>query len=168
MRENQHVEWKETWRDEHLRWVCAFANAEGGVLEIGRNNRGVAFALAAGSGGKAGRARVETPVETLVETQEKIIALMARHPAMRLAEIALAIVKSASALERASARLVAEGRGEQVGALSNVDACVSARKAHRARTHALTVNRPAIDRRFVEIDRYAVPFGPARMRWPKS
>lgn len=41
MREHQHVEWKETWRDEHLRWICAFANAEGGVLEIGRNNRGV-------------------------------------------------------------------------------------------------------------------------------
>ena len=41
MKENQHVEWKETWRDEYLRWVCAFANAEGGVLEIGRNNRGV-------------------------------------------------------------------------------------------------------------------------------
>ena len=40
MKENQHVEWKETWRDEYLRWVCAFATAEGGVLEIGRNNRG--------------------------------------------------------------------------------------------------------------------------------
>lgn len=45
MKENQHVEWKETWRDEHLRWVCAFANAEGGVLEIGRNNRGVAVGV---------------------------------------------------------------------------------------------------------------------------
>ena len=45
MKENQHVEWKETWRDEYLRWVCAFANAEGGVLEIGRNNRGVAVGV---------------------------------------------------------------------------------------------------------------------------
>ena len=41
MKENQHAEWKETWRDEYLRWICGFANAEGGVLEIGRNNRGV-------------------------------------------------------------------------------------------------------------------------------
>ena len=41
MKENQHAEWKETWRDEYLRWICGFANAEGGVLEIGRNNRGM-------------------------------------------------------------------------------------------------------------------------------
>ncbi len=41
MKESQHIEWKETWRDEYLRWVCGFSNAEGGVLEIGRNNRGV-------------------------------------------------------------------------------------------------------------------------------
>lgn len=40
MRENQHIEWKESWRDEHLRWVCGFANAEGGVLVIGRDNKG--------------------------------------------------------------------------------------------------------------------------------
>ena len=38
MKENQHTEWKETWRDEFLRWICGFANAEGGVLVIGRND----------------------------------------------------------------------------------------------------------------------------------
>ena len=31
----------EAWRDDYLRWVCGFANAEGGVLHIGRNNQGV-------------------------------------------------------------------------------------------------------------------------------
>ena len=40
MKESQHTEWKESWRDEHLRWVCGFANAEGGVLVIGRNDNG--------------------------------------------------------------------------------------------------------------------------------
>jgi predicted HTH transcriptional regulator len=40
MAENQHIEWKESWRDEYLKWICAFANAQGGVLEIGRDNRG--------------------------------------------------------------------------------------------------------------------------------
>ncbi len=39
-REHQHTEWKESWRDEYLRWICGFANAEGGVLVIGRNDRG--------------------------------------------------------------------------------------------------------------------------------
>ena len=39
MSESQNIEWKETWRDEHLKWVCGFANAQGGVLEIGKNDR---------------------------------------------------------------------------------------------------------------------------------
>ena len=46
MKESQHIEWKETWRDEWLRWVCAFANAEGGRLHIGRNDRGVVVGVA--------------------------------------------------------------------------------------------------------------------------
>jgi ATP-dependent DNA helicase RecG len=40
MKESQHTEWKESWRDDHLRWVCGFANAQGGVLVIGRNDKG--------------------------------------------------------------------------------------------------------------------------------
>ena len=34
-REQQNLEWKESWRDEYLRWICGFANAEGGTLVIG-------------------------------------------------------------------------------------------------------------------------------------
>jgi ATP-dependent DNA helicase RecG len=45
MKENQNTEWKESWRDEYLRWVCGFANAEGGVLVIGRNDKGVAVGV---------------------------------------------------------------------------------------------------------------------------
>ena len=30
MSESQNIEWKETWRDEYLKWVCDFANAQGG------------------------------------------------------------------------------------------------------------------------------------------
>ena len=45
MREHQHVEWKESWRDDHLRWVCGFANADGGVLEIGRDDDGEVVGL---------------------------------------------------------------------------------------------------------------------------
>lgn len=40
-KESQRVEWKESWRDDCLRWICGFANAEGGRLVIGRNDRGV-------------------------------------------------------------------------------------------------------------------------------
>ncbi len=45
MKEHQAVEWKETWRDEFLRWICGFANAEGGVLHIGRNAQGVVMGV---------------------------------------------------------------------------------------------------------------------------
>jgi ATP-dependent DNA helicase RecG len=38
--EDQHTEWKSSWRDEYLKWLCGFANAQGGVLEIGRNDKG--------------------------------------------------------------------------------------------------------------------------------
>jgi ATP-dependent DNA helicase RecG len=38
--ENQNTEWKASWRDEYLKWICGFANAQGGRLEIGRNDKG--------------------------------------------------------------------------------------------------------------------------------
>ncbi|MFN9027183.1 MAG: helix-turn-helix domain-containing protein, partial [Akkermansiaceae bacterium] len=44
--ESQHTEWKESWRDDLLRWVSGFANAEGGRLEIGRNDKGEIVGLA--------------------------------------------------------------------------------------------------------------------------
>ena len=40
MSEDKYTEWKESWRDEYLKWICGFANAQGGTLEIGRDNRG--------------------------------------------------------------------------------------------------------------------------------
>ena len=45
MKEHQHIEWKESWRDDYLKWISGFANADGGVLVIGRNNKGVATGL---------------------------------------------------------------------------------------------------------------------------
>ncbi len=38
--EHQALEWKESWRDEYLKWICGFANADGGTLVIGRDNDG--------------------------------------------------------------------------------------------------------------------------------
>src|SRR5258708_5122590 len=35
MSENQNVEYKESWRDEYLKWVAGFANAQGGKIFIG-------------------------------------------------------------------------------------------------------------------------------------
>lgn len=38
--ENQHIEYKESWRDEYVKWICGFANAQGGKLYIGINDKG--------------------------------------------------------------------------------------------------------------------------------
>ncbi|MDO8262072.1 MAG: ATP-binding protein [Gallionella sp.] len=46
MKENQNIEWKQSWRDEYLKWICGFANAEGGTLVIGKNDRGEVVGVA--------------------------------------------------------------------------------------------------------------------------
>lgn len=40
MPEQQNIEWKESWRDEYLKWICGFANAQGGKLYIGCDDNG--------------------------------------------------------------------------------------------------------------------------------
>ncbi len=39
--ENQKNEWKRQWRDDFLKELCGLANAQGGTLEIGRDDDGV-------------------------------------------------------------------------------------------------------------------------------
>lgn len=36
--ESQNIEYKESWRDEYLKWLCGFANASGGRMYIGVND----------------------------------------------------------------------------------------------------------------------------------
>ncbi len=40
MTEHQNIEYKESWRDEYLKWVCGFANAQRGRIYIGLNDNG--------------------------------------------------------------------------------------------------------------------------------
>jgi ATP-dependent DNA helicase RecG len=44
--EYQFVDWKEKWNDDFLPWICGFANAQGGRLEIGRNDEEKVVGLA--------------------------------------------------------------------------------------------------------------------------
>lgn len=39
MAENQNIEYKEIWQDEYLKWICGFANARGGRIFIGINDK---------------------------------------------------------------------------------------------------------------------------------
>jgi ATP-dependent DNA helicase RecG len=38
--ESQNIEYKESWRDEYIKWVSGFANAQGGKIFIGINDKG--------------------------------------------------------------------------------------------------------------------------------
>ena len=40
MKENQNIEFKQSWRDEYLQYICGFANAQGGTLYIGIDDKG--------------------------------------------------------------------------------------------------------------------------------
>ena len=40
MPESQNIEWKQSWRDEYLKWICGFANAKGGKIYIGKDDQG--------------------------------------------------------------------------------------------------------------------------------
>jgi len=45
MAESQNIEWKESWRDEYLKWICGFANAQGGKIYIGTNDGGTVIGV---------------------------------------------------------------------------------------------------------------------------
>ena len=38
--EKQDIEFKQSWRDEYLKWICAFSNTNGGTLYIGVQDDG--------------------------------------------------------------------------------------------------------------------------------
>ena len=38
MPETQNIEYKSSWHDDYLKWVCGFANAQGGKIYIGMND----------------------------------------------------------------------------------------------------------------------------------
>jgi len=40
MPETRNIEYKSVWKDEYLKWICGFANAQGDTLYIGKNDNG--------------------------------------------------------------------------------------------------------------------------------
>ena len=45
MAESQNIEWKESWRDDYLKWICGFANAQGGKIYIGKRDDGTVIGV---------------------------------------------------------------------------------------------------------------------------
>lgn len=40
MSESQNTEYKQSWHDDYLKWICGFANAVGGSIYIGKDDKG--------------------------------------------------------------------------------------------------------------------------------
>jgi ATP-dependent DNA helicase RecG len=40
MPEDHNIEWKKSWKDDYLKWICGFANANGGKIVIGKDDSG--------------------------------------------------------------------------------------------------------------------------------
>jgi ATP-dependent DNA helicase RecG len=38
MPESQNIEYKSSWHDDYLKWICGYANAQGGKIYIGMDD----------------------------------------------------------------------------------------------------------------------------------
>ena len=94
-RETQTIEFKQSWHDEYLKWVCGFANAHGGKLVI------------ESEGQDAPKAR-ETINETISETIKS-------RPGISRVDLIAVIGRSRSTVARAVAELVEAGTIERRG-----------------------------------------------------
>ena len=45
MPEQQNTEYKSSWHDDYLKWLCGFANAQGGRIYIGKDDIGKAVGI---------------------------------------------------------------------------------------------------------------------------
>ena len=72
--ETDCVEFKRSWRDEWLKWICAFANSEGGILYIGIDEK------------KREVVGVEDPQRLLEDVPNKVIASMGIAPKFSIEE----------------------------------------------------------------------------------
>lgn len=46
MSESQNIEYKSSWHDDYLDWICGFANAQGGKIYIGKDDSGNVIGVA--------------------------------------------------------------------------------------------------------------------------
>ena len=64
MPEHQTIEWKESWHDEYLEWICGYANAYGGTLYIGKDDNGDVVGIS----NKDGRKMLEVIPNKITDT----------------------------------------------------------------------------------------------------
>ncbi len=73
MGEKHIVEYKRKWEDEWLKWICGFANAEGGTLFIGISDKETVFGL-------------DNSRKLMEDIPNKIVSKLGIYPNVRLLE----------------------------------------------------------------------------------
>lgn len=63
--ESQNIEWKQNWHDDYLKWICGFANAQGGRIFVGKDDSGKTVGLK-----NAKKLPEELTIEQLLQTHE--------------------------------------------------------------------------------------------------
>ncbi len=69
-RESQNIEWKEAWHDDYLKWVSGFANAQGGIIVLGKKDDGTPVGLK----------NARKLLEDLPNKIRDQLGIMAKHP----------------------------------------------------------------------------------------
>lgn len=121
MKENQNTEWKESWRDDYLRWVCGFANAEGGglqapVLQLEDGGVWVTFAFAPAKPLARGEKWGEKWGEKATSTRLALMQAMRRNPQISTAALATEVgMASTSGVEKHLKALREAGYIRRVG-----------------------------------------------------
>lgn len=142
-RESQNIEWKESWHDDYLRWVCGFANSQGGsvvsvkmmtvpplVLRTQRNLWKTSLyaglkppVIRDDMGGIwiefTPRMSAETTMSEKMsgKMSEKIIARMGQSPQITAAELAKELEVTSRTIDREIAELKNLGRIRRIGGL---------------------------------------------------
>lgn len=71
--ESQQLDFKQSWQDDHLKTLCAFSNAEGGTIYLGKDDQGQPVALS-------------NPKKLLETLPGKIIQSLGVYPQVNLLE----------------------------------------------------------------------------------
>ena len=99
MAESQNVEWKESWRDEYIKCICGFANAQGGKIYIGTDGNGAIIGI--------------QDSKKLLE--EKILSVIRENPHITQSKIASKIECSERTVKRLMKIMIEKGMIERIG-----------------------------------------------------
>ena len=103
--ETQTIEYKQTWRDDFLKEICGFANAQGGTLYIGIADRTIFY----------NKTNPNTEEKSSQKSSQKILELIAADTRISTQKMADYIGISRRAIAKTIAKLQAEGFLRRIG-----------------------------------------------------